>query len=256
MKILNISKMIIIKSIIIMSILVLLCLIVLGIFLINNHNVGTNSTEDIKKYQNQPWVYDAEYGKNKEIKIRDATDIGYRVVDSSKDLIAPYINIDSKDAEIINMQIKEEYEKLYDMFLSMNNKDGFGYAQMKYEYYVNGNILSVIVFCSTAAVPGGAKHYINTYNFNIVTGNKATKEEIAIEGRYTLAECEGKIQEVSRILSEKVSAFIKIKEDSYYLNQNNEFILIYISDGESTHDEGYNLKLNEFVDYKLYRKLF
>ena len=180
------------NKMIVLIIIVLILVLVVGVFvgllaskkgdttIINKSeeksNVEAKEEEKTSKKidESKDWVYDAEYVKDKENKVVD----GY--YNSNKELVVPYININSKDAEEANKQIEAIFEEIYSKYGEKNSYGAKILYQSKYEWYENDNILSVVVNVMDSVVNGGAgtsKLYI--YNFNLDTLNNSTLDEMS-----------------------------------------------------------------------------
>lgn len=165
--------------------------------IINNKEEVVKEEENTSKKldETKPWVYDADYNKDKEVKTVN-NDEG-TVWKSSDTLKYPYVNINSKYAEKVNSEIKANFEKNYEHYgISYPEKriNGSYLAEIKYEYYVTDKILSLKINEWFGAVPGGStpKYYI--YNFNLETLEEATLEDVYKEcGFNTLNELNDKI---------------------------------------------------------------
>ena len=212
----------------------------------NTTNNTTNTTKEnkaTKKDDSKPYVYKATYGEDKQVKKKDATSYGSSVFDSSKDLVAPYINIDSEAANSVNYQIKKLYNGLYDGFIANDDGTSFEITGMNYSAFQNKNILSIIISHYYAVVPGGGDSYIETYNFNLETGEEATKEEIAKVAGFSADACNEKIRKFTSQMYENASetGFEGVKNNSYYLNKKGELIIIYSGCTAGSYETGYNL---------------
>ena len=147
----------------------------------NNNNNTIEETKISKKIdESKPWVYDAEYGKDKAIKTIEPWNNEVNP-NSKDDLVVPYININSTAAEKANKNIKELYEKMYEEYASNAGDSGKRGCSLNYKFYENENILSVIIDASYFVVPGGAGNCpIYVYNFNLDTLETATLKEMAV----------------------------------------------------------------------------
>lgn len=179
------NKMIVL--IVIVLILLLVVGVIVGVIISGKGTTIINQTEEKSNVEakeeektskkideSKDWVYDAEYVKDKENKVVD----GY--YNSNKELVVPYININSKDAEEANKQIEAIFEEIYSKYGEKNSEKVRILYQSKYEWYENENILSVVINVVDSVVNGGAgtsKLYI--YNFNLDTLNNATLDEMS-----------------------------------------------------------------------------
>ncbi len=176
---------------------------------------------------------------------------GYKVVDSSTDLVAPYINIDSEAANSINYEIKKLYNSLYDEFMSHDDGSSFHITGMSYKVFENKNIISIVIPHTFGVVPGGGDFYIETYNFNLDTGNEATKEDVAKAAGYTLDACNNKINEFAIKEHDSGDSPFEGMKNTFYLNQNSEFIAIYSGNAAGHYESGYNLNRSKVEEIKI-----
>ena len=184
---------------IIVLILVLAVGILAGVLISGNGNkiikqveekiVQNDDNKTSKKVdESKPWVYDAEYMKDKEEKEKTSSE--NKTYKASEEIKLPYININSEDAKKVNEEIKTMFDKAYEDFgkleegldLATGKKiirdDWFSYKKYKYNAYENNNILSIVIEKYDVHVPGdGGREYI-IYNFNLDTLKLATIEEV------------------------------------------------------------------------------
>lgn len=206
-----------------------------------NNTTTTTREDSIKKDVSKPWVYDAEYGKDKQVKKKDATNVGYKKLDSSKDLVAPFINIDSEAADSINYQIKKYYNNAYDHFVYNDNGESFECTGMEYRFFENKNILSIVLLHSAYVVPGGGNTYIEAYNFNLATGEEATLEDMVKVAGLSVDECNDRIKSFNEKMYESKEYPYEGLKGSAYLNKNGEFVVIFATEAAGTHDDVYNI---------------
>lgn len=127
----------------------------------------------IKKEDSKDFIYPTTY----EVEEKEINLTGYSVnpllkelgvPDSSTEVSfegirVPYINIDSTDANIVNMNMKTLYINLNQKFISLKNKGTVIYG---YKTYETANTISVLVgYSYTAGMP-----YYYSYNFDKKTG--------------------------------------------------------------------------------------
>lgn len=87
----------------------------------------------------------------------------------------PFVNLDSIDAQSINNDIEIEY--LNKALVELNEyAEGLSISMYKveYEYYINGDILSLVV---SKEFPNDCIYY-KTYNLNLSTGKKVSNKEL------------------------------------------------------------------------------
>lgn len=148
----------------------------------NDHNIKNDTTENqesnnnknvvSKLDNNKAWIHDADYNlpTSEESYYVDLTNLI-----SAKDLIVPYININSDDAQKANQEIYELYKGLIDAF-NKNIKDKKWYTLVKYKDYTYDNTVSVVITTETHGTDVPLyKHY--TYSFNLDNGKLLSYEE-------------------------------------------------------------------------------
>ncbi len=159
--------------------------------IINNKEEVVKEEENTSKKidETKPWVYDADYLGERKDKQRTNQYTGeiYRV---SKNLVAPYININSEYAKKVNEEILSLYNECYNKFGTATGYDAATGVQntdpdvsyklnyLEYEFYETDNILSILITKTDGVVPGdfGKEHYI--YNINLKTLNEASFEDV------------------------------------------------------------------------------
>lgn len=156
-------------------IVVVLILVIFLIFIVNNINFNKdnengdkNEVLEIKKIdEGKEYVYDANYdlSTNKESYYGDVT---HSTLVSASDLIVPYINIDNNDANRVNNEIYNLYVELINEY-NENLEEEIFYTLVKYESYINNNILSVVIYTESGGTSIPIYQYY-TYNFDLVTG--------------------------------------------------------------------------------------
>ena len=157
---------------IVLLILVLILVLVLGICgglllsgngdtIINNIKQGTENDTESKEEnkagkkvdESKPWVYDADYGKDK-VEKKITPEYSTEIVSSIEKLKVPYININSDYAKQVNSEIEELYEKSYEEF-GKKYSGATGYVDLEYNYYNNDKVLSVVITVRTGVLNGG-----------------------------------------------------------------------------------------------------
>ena len=150
------------------------------LIVVTNSNSKNNTESRIKQEhiqrkvnETKEWVYDADYGFDNKVLKNQYND--REVFYSNEELIAPYININSKYADIVNNEIKEMYIDEYNKFANI----GYGryYSNIKYSYFYNDDVLSVTIINKTGLLDAGAKLKYTIYNFNLNTLDKASLED-------------------------------------------------------------------------------
>ena len=151
----------------------------------DNENNSEDRNDYKSKYvskldESKDWIYDAEYTK-RVISEYYSTNYGTFY---AKDIIVPFINIDSSDAKIANSEIETTFNNAVNKYnQGARYKEKVNY-KCSYEKYVDENILSTILeYGDDFAYPDDSQYF--TYNIDLKTGNKLSYEEI-----YKIAEFE------------------------------------------------------------------
>jgi hypothetical protein len=213
------------------------------IFKKNNENKSTEQTKISKKIdESKPWVYDAEYGKDKTVKtIESKVDSTVTTWSSDTDLVVPYLNINSEAGKNANKEIEKLYNENYEKYASKNSYSAQNICTLKYKFYENNNILSIVITNTNGVVPGGAGRCpLYIYNFNLDTLEIATNEELAKQTGYN------SITEVNEIVNkwiakeptgEETGGSIEgLVKDTYFIDDNNKLNFVYTVAAAGTYD--------------------
>ena len=186
-------------------------------------NTSNSSTNDfISKVDNtKDWVYGAEYTKNV---TADSYSTYYETY-YAKDIVVPYININSTYANSSNSDIKKIFDdaiKTYNTGVS----DKIEYVdECGYKKYINNNSLSVILTYGVGATDVVHPKYY-TYNINLKTGNQLSYEEIYTIAGFNSSTITSKVEQaITEIMKEKLKDFKDPDKDTgaggYYPNGTN-----------------------------------
>lgn len=153
-----------INYIIIGLIVIIISLIGYILYLNNKHNTEINNlnnlkikeTKKLKKDTTQDYVYDASYIK---VYYDNTYDNNDRIM-SYRDLVVPYINVDTPSVDVINNEIKQYYDKIISIYKSSDD-----FMTLSYRSYINNNTLSVILITNIE----GKRSY-KTYNISLEDG--------------------------------------------------------------------------------------
>lgn len=141
---------------------------------INNNSNNINSDSFVSKLDNsKEWIYDAEYEKN----VNADSYSTYYETYYAKDIVVPYINVNSSYANIANKDIKKIFD---DAIKNYNDgvRDKMTYIdECGYKKYVTDNSLSVVLTYGVGATDVVHPKYY-TYNIDLRTGNKLSYEEV------------------------------------------------------------------------------
>lgn len=158
-----------------------------GQTMITTEENQNNAKKNIKIYNDKEYIYDnIEYSSTKVNKHVNRAEGEYletvkESYDSSKELIIPYININSQDAEIVNEKMIQLYDKAYDQF-----KDEFSAANIKYATYYYKNIVSVVVEYEPFPISpmGAPANEIYMYTFDLETGSILSSSDICEKSKF------------------------------------------------------------------------
>lgn len=168
-------------------IVIFLILVILGegifIFLNSNKqlnlNEGTiNAPKEEIIDEVQHLVYDASYELPTKVESYCIYDCSERIY--AKDLVVPYINIDSDYAREVNQEIYDLYKELIDIYNGNAEVGSLWYTLVHYDYYIFDNILSVVITTTSGGTDVDYYEYY-VYVFDLDNGEKATYEEVYSE---------------------------------------------------------------------------
>ena len=126
----------------------------------NNSNIET--VNKLKKDNRFDYVYEGSYVTTFEDKVYDNND---RVL-SYSDITVPYVNIATAEADSVNNQIKQYYDKVISVY---ENLDDDEYITLNYWTYINNNTLSIILITNRWDDDGSKRTY-TTYNISLEDG--------------------------------------------------------------------------------------
>ena len=159
-------------------IIVLLVIALVGMYYYYNHN--KSNTHDVnsgvvEKVENNINNEISETKVNKLDENKDIVYASFSKYSSEYSYSIPYINIDSADAKKINDEIESYYKPLVEEEIK-NESEGLSVIMynVKYNSYVNNNILSLIVSCEN---PNDCIGY-KVYNLDIYKGTIISNDDI------------------------------------------------------------------------------
>ena len=178
---------------------------------INQNNQNNNFVSKVNSSKN--WIYEAEYEKN--ISANSYTTY-YDKTYYAKDIVVPYININTDDAIITNNELKQVFTNAVNTYnQGVENKTD--YVEMDYNTYINDNLASVVLWYGKGETDTVKPTYY-TYNFDLKTGKTLTFEELYQSLGFTKNQITNKITEE---ITEKVT---DILEDTFPNTNNTEYI--------------------------------
>ena len=211
----------------------------------NKDNEENKAKEQSKKMdENKPWVYDADYSNVKPVKTIGQSDDAYYNETSKDCLKMPFININSEDAKTVNETIKNIFEEAYDEFGKDGEYGGKVKIDTSYEYYENGNIISVVIKKSYGIVPGGSSLKMYTFNFNTETLKTASLNEMAIVcGFESEADVTNKVNqwvgrqnEMSKAnVGKLASESLGVVDGQYFIDSNKKLNFVYVIQAAGTY---------------------
>lgn len=221
-------------------IIVVLCVIVailLGVIIYNNQSAKKlneqNTIKNNEKVQNnnnfvskiddsKDWIYDAEYPKNVKADSYQISDKTYY----AKDIIVPFININSSYAKSSNEEIKNVLRWAVDTYNSgVSNKIDY-VEECNYKTYTHDDVISVFLTYSVNNIALSNSYY-KAYNIDLKTGNKKTYQEIYSKAGINSSEIDNKVKnaisntlrnkmiELSLDLDSEDYPFDNLNKDSY-----------------------------------------
>ena len=218
---------------------------------------NSNANTLVSKLDNtKDWVYDAEYTKNV---TADSYSTGYKTY-YSKDIVVPYININSSYANNSNSEIKKVFDDAIKAYNDgVSNKVTY-VDECGYKKYINSDSLSVVLTYGVGATDVVHPKYY-TYNFNLKTGNQLSYEEAYSIAGLNSSNIDSKVENaITKIMQDKLKDLKDPQKDTgdggYYPDgtnfntYNNESISNYkksISDNTLKYFLSDNGKLNIVV---------
>ena len=138
-----------------------------------NTNLSNVQVKSLKLDDNKEWIYDAEYEKK-------VTANSYSIDFSTyyaKDIIVPYININSSYASASNSEIKKVFDDAIKEYNTGVNDKLTYIDECNYKKYINNDNLSVILTYGVGATDVVHPEYY-TYNIDLKTGNQLSFKDV------------------------------------------------------------------------------
>ena len=154
----------------------------------------------------------------------------------------PRIIINGNDISDVNLEILQKYESEFEIAEEcVNRKDSqLAYTRLDYNYYINDNILSVLIFHK---YPFNSYIEYSVYNFDLSSGERLNNQDIAnrLSCNYAdiknviIDEIKASFDEVrdfvpektfNQLLGESVSD-INLEDARLYIGENNQLIAMY-----------------------------
>ena len=232
---------------------------------IDRKDITDNSNKKIlKKNESKDVVYTAYKGKSSD----------------NMDVLIPEINIDSIYAKKINLEIRTKMlvDYKYDDSNVINCNSELC-PMIKYKYYINNNILSLLVYVDYLTDPINHEYY--TYNIDVYTGEEITNKDLVKLKNINEKNFSKKLSDVfkeayafdkyydgknnypdeKKFATEMYNKTTDLNNCSIgnpmFLNENGELIVVlgvyYYAGGEGTTDSIVNIDQKQFIYYEDYK---
>lgn len=163
-------------------------------------NSNTNTLVS-KLDNNKDWVYDAEYTKNV---TADSYSTGFKITYYSKDIVVPYINIDSSYAKNSNSDIKNVFDDAIKTFNQGVSNKMFYVDECSYKKHIYNDSLSVVLTYGIGATDVVHPNYY-TYNIDLKTGNQLSYEEVYNIAGLSSSNIDSKVENaITKIMQDKL----------------------------------------------------
>jgi len=140
-------------------------------------NKNDNENNEIRKIDSKKEiVYDAEY-TYKNLEDMSYTSKSMNKTYSMKDIVLPYINLNSSDVNKANTEIQALFKELAEFFEEELEGTQTWYKISSYDYFINKDILSIIITTESGGTDVPVYKYY-TYNFNLKTLNLIKYEDV------------------------------------------------------------------------------
>ena len=206
-------------------------------------SVNNEEEKDVSKInKDKDFVYDAEYEKDVDAESYDNNNGNTYY---AKDIVVPFINIDSEYANNSNKEIKSIFEEAIKVYnTGVNNKSSY-VAECDYEKYSKDNLISIVLtYGAGDSDIVHPKYY--TYNIDSKNGKQLSYEDIYTSVGFKKEEIDSKVEEaITEVMKEKTK---NIDEKSYPEGTNFE---TYNSKSIENYKESIkNNSLNYFIKNK------
>ncbi len=203
----------------------------------NHYNYNENNNYVSKIDVSKNWIYDALYEKNV---LANSYNTYYETY-YAKDIVAPFINIDSSDAKKANEEIKGVFDEAVNQYNNgVENKTSF--VKIDYEKYLDNNLASVIFWYGKGGTDIIRTDYY-TYTFDLTTGKIMSFEELYQKFGFNKNQVDRKIKdeitdEVNDIFedgfrNENSTTYVNESIDNYEKNLEDNTLKYFVNeDGE------------------------
>lgn len=173
----------------------------------NNKSQEANNQKETmlvsKVYKDNDWVYDAEYEK----KVTSDYYSLYNETFYAKDIVVPYINVESDYANNANNEIKKVLDDAVENY-NEGASGEFSYIdECNYKYYLNNDGLSVILTYGVGSTDVVHPNYY-IYNIDLKTGEELSYKDIYAIAGFNDNNIEAKAESaITEIMHEKMKDF-------------------------------------------------
>ena len=165
-------------------------------------NSSKETTTMVSKIdENKDWVYDAEYKKDAKAESYVAEDKTYY----ARDIVVPYININSSYASDSNTEIKKVFDDAMKKYNEGVNDKMTYVDQCNYRKYMKDNHLSVTLTYGVGATDVVVPDYY-TYNINLENGTQLSYEDAYKICGFNDGNIESKVEEaITKVMKDELN---------------------------------------------------
>lgn len=200
-----------------------------------NKKEDNNVKKDESEIKEKEYVIDATYK-------RDVVS-SYQVRGTTiylKDLVFPYLNVDTKVSKSINKEIEKVYDEYIELY-EQYSKIGEDIISSKYSYTITDNIVSILIEVNYAAGGGNPATSFYTFNYDIKEDKKITLNDLSIKYNIDMDSINKQVNEkISTSITDTfditnpeeelpdIQEYIKKNKVTYELSIKNNNTLVYI----------------------------
>lgn len=208
----------------------------------DNEQTNDENKESLSKLEaSKDWIYDATYEKN----VTSDSYSTYYDTYYAKNIVVPYINIDSTDATKANTEIKTVFDKAISSY-NEGVKDKTTYVdQCNYKKYTDDSNASVVLTLGIGGTDVVHPVYY-TYNLSLKTGKALTYAEVYELAGLTSSNVEAKVtsaittavKDKMKQLDEDSASYVTKSVNNYKASVTNNTVKYFVDE---------NKKLNVIV---------
>jgi len=174
----------------------------------NNKNETNNSSENetvtLKLDESMEYVYDAKYDANV---TKDSYSIGEKTY-YVKDIVVPYININSEYARKSNEEIKKVFDNAIAKYSEGVENNSSYVDECVYKKNISNDFASVVLTYSVGRTDIPVQSYY-TYNIDLKNGNKLSYKQVYEKLGFTSDNIDTKVGEsIKKYMNDKYSDLI------------------------------------------------